>query len=63
MPKFEFIDYFVVVAYLLGIIVLATRFSGRQKSLSEYFHASGSIPWWAVGIYRIFMPNGSLWRC
>ena len=53
MPKFEFFDYFIVVAYLLGIIVLATHFSGRQKSLSEYFHASGSIPWWAVGISNL----------
>ena len=53
MPKFEFVDYFIVVAYLLGIVALATHFSGRQRSLSEYFHASGSIPWWAVGISNL----------
>ena len=53
MPKFEFVDYLIVVGYLSGIVVLATHFSGRQKSLSEYFHASASIPWWAVGISNL----------
>ena len=53
MPKFEFVDYLIVAAYLSGIVVLATHFSGRQKSLSEYFHASASIPWWAVGISNL----------
>ena len=53
MPKFEFVDYLIVVAYLAGIVALATHFSGRQKSLSEYFHAGASIPWWAVGISNL----------
>ncbi len=43
-------DYFVIVGYLIGVLVLAIVCSGRQKSLKEYFLASGSLPWWAVAL-------------
>ena len=29
---------------------MGSLFAGRQKSLKEYFHAGGNMPWWAVGI-------------
>lgn len=47
---FSTIDYLVIAAYLGGIVVLGAIFYKRQNSLEEYFHASGRIPWWAVGI-------------
>ena len=43
-------DYLVIAAYLIGIMVIGVFFSRRQKSLREYFLASGNMPWWAVSI-------------
>ena len=50
MSRFGLVDYSVIVIYLLSIVGLGIYFSGRQNSLKEYFQASGTIPWWAVGI-------------
>ncbi|MBI83925.1 MAG: hypothetical protein CMJ45_02895 [Planctomyces sp.] len=50
MLKFDLLDYAVIVGYLLSVLVLGLYFSRRQNSLREYFHASGTVPWWAVGI-------------
>ena len=41
-------DYSVIVGYVIGVLALGLMFSGRQKSLKEYFLASGNLPWWAV---------------
>ena len=47
------IDIGIVLAYLVGIFVLAQLVSrekgGRQKSAKDYFLASKSLPWWAIG--------------
>ena len=48
--KFNAIDYAVIAVYLVGIIALGMAFTGRQKSLKEYYHGGGNLPWWAVGI-------------
>ena len=50
MEKFSVIDYSIIGAYLAIVLLLGLAFSRRQKSLSEYFHAGRSMPWWAVGI-------------
>ncbi|TFI59692.1 sodium transporter [Sphingomonas parva] len=47
------IDIVVVVAYAIGIFVLAQYVSrekaGHEKDTSDYFLASKSLPWWAIG--------------
>jgi len=47
------IDLIVVVAYAIGIFGLAQWVSrdkaGHQKDSSDYFLASKSLPWWAIG--------------
>ena len=43
-------DYLVMVAYMVGVLIIGVLFSGRQKSLKEYFLASGELPWWAVSL-------------
>ena len=50
MTKLTYIDYSIIGAYLVGMVVLGAVFTRRQKTLSEYFHAGGKIPWWAAGI-------------
>jgi SSS family solute:Na+ symporter len=47
------IDIIVVVAYAIGIFGLAQYVSrdkaGHSKDTSDYFLASKSLPWWAIG--------------
>jgi solute:Na+ symporter, SSS family len=47
------IDTVIVLAYLVGIFVLAQwvsrEKSGHQKDAKDYFLASKSLPWWAIG--------------
>ncbi len=47
------VDISIVLAYLAGIFVLAQWVSrekaGQQKSAQDYFLASRSLPWWAIG--------------
>ena len=47
------IDLIVVVVYAIGIFGLAQYVSrekaGHQKDTSDYFLASKSLPWWAIG--------------
>ena len=50
MNQLSFWDYVVIGVYMLGVLILGLVFSGRQKSLKEYFLASGNMPWWAVSI-------------
>ncbi len=47
------IDIVVLIAYAIGIFALAQYVSrekaGHQKDTSDYFLASRSLPWWAIG--------------
>lgn len=47
------IDTVIVLAYLVGIFILAQWVSrekvGHQKDAKDYFLASKSLPWWAIG--------------
>lgn len=47
------IDIFVVVVYAIGIFALAQYVSrekaGHRKDTADYFLASRSLPWWAIG--------------
>lgn len=50
---FEFIDYLIFVCYailILGIGLWVSRDKkGHQKTAEDYFLASKSLPWWAIG--------------
>jgi len=47
------LDAAIVIAYLIGIFVLAQWVSrekaGHEKSANDYFLAGRSLPWWAIG--------------
>lgn len=50
---FHFWDYFIFVAYailILGVGLWVSRDKdGHQKNAEDYFLASKSLPWWAIG--------------
>ena len=47
------IDTIIVLAYLVGIFVLAQwvsrEKSGHRKDAQDYFLAGRALPWWAIG--------------
>lgn len=47
------LDLAIVIAYLIGIFVLAQWVSrekgGHQKDAKDYFLAGKALPWWAIG--------------
>lgn len=51
--SFGFWDYFIFVAYaflILGVGLWVSRDKkGHQKNAEDYFLASKSLPWWAIG--------------
>lgn len=51
--EFGFIDYMVFAAYallILGVGLWVSREKdGQQKNAEDYFLASKSLPWWAIG--------------
>ncbi|MFS4457421.1 sodium/sugar symporter [Maribacter sp. 2304DJ31-5] len=51
--SFEFWDYFIFAAYgvlILGVGLWVSRDKeGHQKNAEDYFLASKSLPWWAIG--------------
>lgn len=51
--SFEFWDYFIFGVYALMIITVGLWVSrskkGEQKTTEDYFLASKSLPWWAIG--------------
>ncbi|OYX27768.1 MAG: sodium/glucose cotransporter [Flavobacteriales bacterium 32-35-8] len=50
---FEFWDYFIFIAYAILILAVGLWVSrdkkGHQKNAEDYFLASKSLPWWAIG--------------
>lgn len=43
-------DHLVIGSYLVGVISIGAYAARRQHSGDEFFLASRSLPWWAVGI-------------
>ena len=50
MSQFSFLDYLVVLSYLIGVLAVGLYFLKRQKSTEDYFVASKRIPGWAMGL-------------
>ncbi len=51
--NFEFLDYLIFGIYafiILGVGLWVSRNKdGKEKSAEDYFLASKSLPWWAIG--------------
>jgi len=44
------VDYTILLIYLAGIFLLGVLLSGKNKSSSDMFSASGESPWWTSGL-------------
>ena len=54
-------DLILIALYLLGITLFGLRFrKGGDKSLSSYFLASRSVPWWAIALSVVSAETSTL---
>ena len=61
MPEFfNAGDWFVIVAYLLGIIALGVWFGKDQRNTRDYFLGSKNIPWWGIGVSIVAAETSAL---
>ncbi len=48
--SFGWINYAVIIAYLLGMMGVGFYFSRKARNTDEFFKGGSRIPWWAAGI-------------
>ena len=56
----RWLDYAVIVTYLIGITLFGYRFRDSQKSLKDYFLGGRSAPWWAIGFSIVSAETSTL---
>ncbi len=54
------IDYFVVIAYLIGILLLGYYFRKFVSTSEDYFLGGKSLPFWAIGMSIVVSDIGAL---
>ena len=54
------IDYFIVIAYILGILLLGFYFRRFVDSSEDYFLGGRSLPFWAIGMSIVVSDIGAL---
>ena len=42
------VDFIIIIAYMIGVVVLGWYFSRKQKDLRDYFLSDHDVPWWAI---------------
>jgi SSS family solute:Na+ symporter len=50
MNSLRWLDFAIILIYMVGMLVVGLRFAKRQTSTESYFVAKRSIPAWAMGI-------------
>ena len=53
-------DWFVILAYLGGIIGLGVWFGKDQRNTRDYFLGSRNIPWWGIGVSIVAAETSAL---
>ena len=50
MGEFAFIDYVILVAYLLFILYIGIAVGKKEMKGKEFFKGDGTIPWWVTSV-------------
>ena len=50
MNSLRWLDFAIILIYMVGMLVVGLRFAKRQTSTESYFVAKRSIPAWAMGV-------------
>lgn len=54
------IDYFIVIAYIIGMLLLGLYFKRYVSSSEDYFLGGRSLPFWAIGMSIVVSDIGAL---
>ena len=57
LQSFGFINWLVLGTYLCANIVLGFVLSKKVTTADDFFVGQRNIPWWAIGISRVFSPR------
>jgi SSS family transporter len=57
---FSILDYLIVVFYLLGVTIIGSFISGRQKTSRDYFLGGKAMSWWSVGFSIVASETSTL---
>ncbi|HLP16116.1 MAG TPA: sodium:solute symporter [Bacteroidota bacterium] len=57
---FAFLDYVIVIIYLLGVTVIGAIIAGRQQTTRDYFLGGKSMSWWSVGFSIVASETSTL---
>ncbi len=57
---FSILDYLIVVFYLLGVTIVGSFISGRQKTSRDYFLGGKAMSWWSVGFSIVASETSTL---
>ena len=57
---FNAADWWVIIIYLGGIILLGVWFGKDQKNTRDYFLGSKNIPWWGIGLSIVAAETSAL---
>ena len=55
-----FVDWGVILVYLLGVTWFGARFRKRQTDLKQYFLGGQSAPWWAIALSIVSAETSTL---
>jgi len=59
-PTFAAIDWFVVIAYMMGVLGMGLWLSRGQKDRRDYFLGGREIKWWVVGLSIVATETSAL---
>lgn len=60
MARLSVADWFVVVAYLIGVIWFGVRLGRGQTSTRDYFLGNRGVSWWGVGLSIVATETSAL---
>lgn len=50
MDHLHFVDWLIILAYLIAVIWFGVRLGKGQKTTRDYFLGSRNVPWWGVSL-------------
>ena len=54
------LDYAIIAAYLIGVVIFGIISGGKQKSVKDYFLGGKKMAWWAVGFSIVASETSTL---
>ncbi|MFZ1518465.1 MAG: sodium:solute symporter [Ignavibacteriaceae bacterium] len=58
--QISFLDYAIIIIYLIGIAALGKISGGKQKTVKDYFIGSQQVPWWAISFSIVAAETSTL---